>query len=59
MIRPSPELAAIAERWARAYGKGDGDIVANLLSSDPSLSCIGSAEDETWRDEALRRGIVH
>lgn len=58
MIRPSPELAAIVERWIRAYGTGDGETVTNLFSADPALSYIGSAENETWRDEALRRGMA-
>jgi class 3 adenylate cyclase len=58
MIRPSPELAAIVERWVRAYGEGDGETITNLFSSDPALSYIGSAEDESWRDETLRRGMA-
>ena len=58
MIRPSPELAAIAERWVRAYGDGDGEALTNLISSDPALSYVGSADNENWRDEALRRGMA-
>ena len=58
MIRSSPELAAIVERWITAYGKGDGDTMTNLLSSEPALSYIGSADNENWRDDALRRGIA-
>lgn len=58
MIRPSPELAAIVARWIRAYGSGDGETVTNLFSADPALSYVGSAENEIWRDEALRRGMA-
>ncbi|WP_170482669.1 nuclear transport factor 2 family protein [Ruegeria arenilitoris] len=57
-IRPSPELAAIVERWIKAYGRGDGETVANLFSDDPVLSYFGSDEDEAWRDDALRRGMA-
>ena len=58
MIRPSPELAAIVERWVRAYGKGDWETVNNLFSADKALSFVGSAENENWRDETLRRGMA-
>lgn len=58
MVRPSPELAAIVERWITAYGEGDGETITNLFSAKPVLSYIGSAEDENWRDEALRRGMA-
>lgn len=58
MIRPSSELAAIVDRWMRAYARGDGETVTNLFSDDQALSYIGSAENEIWRDEALRRGMA-
>jgi class 3 adenylate cyclase len=58
MIRPSHELAAIVERWIRAYGAGDGETVTNLFAADPTLSYVGSAEEEIWRDDALRRGMA-
>jgi class 3 adenylate cyclase len=59
MIKSSAELAAIVERWIRAYGLGDGETMTNLFSSDPSLSFLGSAEGENWRDDALRRGLLN
>jgi len=58
MIRPSPELAAIVERWVRAYGKGDGETMTNLLSADPALSFIGSDDNENWQDKALRQVLA-
>lgn len=57
-IRPSPELAAIVERWIKAYGSGDGETVAHLFSDDAALSYFGSAQGESWRDDALRRGMA-
>jgi adenylate cyclase len=56
-IRPSPELAAIVERWIKAYGRGDGETVAHLFSDDAALSYFGSAQGESWRGDALRRGM--
>ncbi len=56
--RPSPELVAIARRLIDAYGRGDGELMTNLFSDDAALSYFGSAESESWRDDALRRGFA-
>ena len=56
-ITPSPELAAIVRRWLRAYATGDKAAVLNLFSADPALSYIGSAAEETWRDDDLRQAF--
>ncbi|SDE74007.1 nuclear transport factor 2 family protein [Ruegeria marina] len=56
-IRPSPELAAIVERWIKSYGRGDGETVVHLFSDDAALSYFGSAQGESWRGDALRRGM--
>jgi class 3 adenylate cyclase len=57
-ITPSPELAAIVQRWLRAYAGGDKETVVNLFSADSSLGYIGSSHDEIWRDDRLRRGFA-
>jgi class 3 adenylate cyclase len=56
-ITPSPELASIVRRWLRAYATGDKAAVLNLFSADPALSYIGSAAEETWRDDDLRQAF--
>ena len=58
VVRASPELAAIVERWINAYGNGDGETVEHLFSEETALSYFGSAEGEYWRDEALWRGFA-
>ena len=56
-IKPSPELGAIVRRWLHSYAAGDKEAVVNLFSADPALGYIGSADDEIWRGETLRRGM--
>ena len=53
-IQPSQEVTAVVERWVRAYGKGDGDTIADLLSGDPSLSYVGSSLDTGQWEQVLR-----
>ena len=56
-ISPSPELVSIAKRWLMSYAEGDADTVTNLFSPDASLGYIGSADDEIWRGDTLRKGM--
>lgn len=57
-IKASPELCAIVERWFKAYAEGDKDTVVNLFAPDPSLSYIGSADNEIWRGPDLPRTLA-
>ncbi|MGX9351796.1 adenylate/guanylate cyclase domain-containing protein [Shimia sp. W99] len=58
-ITQSAELGPIVERWLRAYARGDKETVVNLLSDDPALSYVGSADNEIWRGAALKRTLPH
>ncbi len=57
MMRPSPELEAIARRFFSAASARDGAALRNLLSMDSRLRFIGTAPDELWSGAALRDGI--
>ena len=56
-IRPSPELAAIINRWQEAFRRRDARTVENLLSKDASLRFVGSDHGEYWTDEIVRSGM--
>ena len=58
MIRQSPELAAIVERWNAAVIQRDGETLRNLLSTQDALHYVGSAEGESWSGQVLRDGIA-
>ncbi|TMV07821.1 guanylate cyclase [Ruegeria sediminis] len=51
---PSPELEAIAMRWARALISADGDTLANLLSDSDALLFCGTDDSERMEGNALR-----
>ena len=48
MIRESPELKAVAQRWVDAYIGGQGAALANLVSRDEATRYIGTDPDEVW-----------
>ncbi|MEM7519748.1 MAG: adenylate/guanylate cyclase domain-containing protein [Pseudomonadota bacterium] len=51
---PSPELAAIATRWLKAYAGRKSKTVVNLFSASAALTYIGSDEGELFTGEKLR-----
>jgi class 3 adenylate cyclase len=57
-IRESPEIAAIVQRWYRAFTSGDTDTVDNLFSESGALSYVGSAEGEIYGHDALKKGFA-
>lgn len=57
MINPSPELAAIVNRWNEAIRLKDTVSIENLLSASEHLRYVGTAEGEFWGGDLLRRGI--
>ena len=54
MIVPSPELAAIARRFADAEQTADGRTLLGLLLDSEHLRYIGTAQDEAWAGRFLR-----
>lgn len=58
MIRPSPELLAVARRWYRAIRERDGATMRNLLSESEHLRFMGTARDELWSGQVVREGVV-
>ncbi len=56
-VLPNPEIAAIALRWFKSYGKGESRTIQNLLSDDPALNYVGTAEAECGKGENVRRAL--
>lgn len=57
MIRPSPELLAVARRWFRAVIERQDGQLQHFMSRGDVLRFIGSAEGETWFGPAVKRAI--
>lgn len=57
-ISPSREIEAVVQRLMRALSQGDCDTVMNLFSDDPALTYIGTADEEVWTRDMLRRGYA-
>lgn len=58
MIRPSPEIEAMARRWFEAGGNRDADTLRHLLSEDDRLRFVGTSTDELWTGQGVREGIA-
>lgn len=56
-IVPNPEIAAIALRWFHSYGRGEAETILNLLSDDPALNYVGTAENEYGSGDNFRRAF--
>ncbi|WP_127112688.1 adenylate/guanylate cyclase domain-containing protein [Shimia sediminis] len=54
MTRRSPELEALAQRFATAMLSAEGDTVVNFLSAEDPLVFCGSAYGEVWQGDFLR-----
>ncbi len=57
MIRPSPELLAVARRWFRAVIERQDGQLKHFMSRGDVLRFVGSAEGETWSGPAVRKAI--
>jgi adenylate cyclase len=57
VIRESPELTAVAQRWVNAYIDGDGTALANLVSHDPAARFLGTDPTEFWSGEDVGRAL--
>lgn len=57
MYKPSPEIAAIINRWNEAVRLKDTQTLANMLSSDSALRYVGTDNNELWSGEIFRRGV--
>ncbi len=53
MIRPSPELEAIARRWMDLLMQSDGAGAVNLFSRSDHLTYCGSGPGEVWSGSFL------
>ena len=56
MTQPSPELAAVAKRWATMLLDLHKNVAGKLFSQADALYYVGSAEDEIWTGDTLRKG---
>lgn len=59
MIKPSPEIEAVIERWLAVHRGKESRALINILSSSEHLRYLGSAPDEYWAGSLLRRGLAH
>lgn len=57
MYKRSAEIAAIIHRWNEAIRLRDTGTIENMLSSSDALRYVGSADNELWSGDILRRGI--
>ena len=59
MIRHSPEIEAIVLRWLEAHRGKKSRALSNMLSTSEHLRYLGSAPNEYWAGDLLRRGFAH
>lgn len=57
MIKPSPELLAVARRWYKTILERDFDGLKNFMSESEHLRFVGTSEGEFWSGRAVRDGI--
>ena len=57
MIRPSPEIASIVERWTTLIRTHKVADLPHFLSQSEALIYIGTADGESWRGQLVRDGI--
>ncbi|MEM8731781.1 MAG: nuclear transport factor 2 family protein [Pseudomonadota bacterium] len=57
MIRPSPEICAVARRFVWAVQNKDGAALRNLVSASENTSFLGTAADELWTGARVRDGL--
>jgi class 3 adenylate cyclase len=58
MIRPSPELLAVARRWIDAIPNRREKELRNLLTEHDHLQFVGTADGELWTGSAVREGVA-
>ncbi|WP_171123358.1 MULTISPECIES: adenylate/guanylate cyclase domain-containing protein [unclassified Ruegeria] len=57
MIKTSPELLAVTERWFDAIRYRRTHVLKDYLSASAELRFIGTGEDEFWRGQVVRDGV--
>ena len=57
MIRPSPEIASIVERWTTLIRTHKVADLPHFLSQNEALIYNGTADGESWRGQLVRDGI--
>ncbi len=58
MIKKSPELIAIAQRWVLAFQEKDRGAIENIFSSSEYLRYIGSDKNEIWSGSIVRNAYA-
>lgn len=58
MIKTSPELLAVTERWFEAIRTRRTHVLKDYLSASSELRFIGTGEDEFWKGQAVRDGVA-
>ncbi len=58
MIRPSPEIASIVQRWTTLIRTHQVADLPHYLSQSDALIYIGTADGESWRGQLVRDGIA-
>ncbi len=57
MIKTSPELLAVAERWFEAIRTRRTQVLRDYLSDSAELRFIGTGDDEFWKGQIVREGV--
>jgi len=58
VIKTSPELLAVTERWFEAIRTRRTHVLKDYLSDSSELRFIGTGEDEFWKGQAVRDGVA-
>ncbi len=58
MLKRSPEIEAVVERWLAAHSGKQGRPLINMLSKSEPLRYLGFAPDEYWAGSLLRPGLA-
>ena len=59
MIKESPELVAVINRWMKSLQCKDKESLSNLFSKSANLRYIGSDVNEVWSGNVIREAYVH
>ncbi|WP_170770712.1 adenylate/guanylate cyclase domain-containing protein [Ruegeria lacuscaerulensis] len=57
MVKASPEILAVTERWFEAIRTLNTHVLKDYLSDSVDLRFIGTGENEFWKGQVVRDGV--
>ncbi len=57
MVKASPEILAVTERWFEAIRALNTHVLKDYLSDSVDLRFIGTGENEFWKGQVVRDGV--